>query len=339
MKRRSAILVAVLAALSTLSTSTFADDKKNPKNDPDAIGDRKVGDGVNFYSLEREIALGKGLAQEVEREAKVIDDPVIAEYVNRVGQNLVRNSDAKVPFTIKVLDTEEVNAFALPGGFFFVNSGLILKTESEAELAGVMAHEIAHVAARHGTRQATKGQLMQIGALAAMIATGGWAGYAIQQGAGVLIPMGYLTFTRTYEREADFYGLQYMYKAGYDPTAFVDFFEKIETLEKKKPGSIAKVFSTHPMTDDRIKAAQAEIQKDLPPRPEYVVNTSEFNDVKARLAMMHGHRKLDNSDPNKPTLRRAPGTGTPDANPDGTQPKTDEQDRPTLKRRDTGGNN
>ncbi|HWC99154.1 MAG TPA: M48 family metallopeptidase [Candidatus Sulfopaludibacter sp.] len=341
MHRTSASFVAILTALSLLSLSAYAGDdkKKNPKDDPEAIGDRKVGDGVNFYSLEKEIGLGKSLAQEVERQAKVIDDPIIAEYVNRVGQNLVRNSDAKVPFTIKVLDTDEVNAFALPGGFFFVNSGLILKTESEAELAGVMAHEIAHVAARHGTRQATKGDLMQIGTIP-LIFMGGWAGYAIRQGAGLLIPMGYLTFTRSYEREADHYGLQYMYKAGYDPTAFVDFFEKIETLEKKKPGSIAKVFSTHPMTDDRIKAAQDEIQKDLAPKPEYVVNTSEFNDVRARLAMLHGHRKVENSDPNKPTLRRAPGTGTGpvDPNEDGTKPKTDEQDRPTLKRRDGGGN-
>jgi len=340
MQRTITHLVATVTALSLLSLSALAadDKKKNPKNDPDSIGDRKVGEGVNFYSLEKEIALGKSLAQEVERQAKVIDDPVIAEYVNRVGQNLVRNSDAKVPFTIKVLDTEEVNAFALPGGFFFVNSGLILKTETEAELAGVMAHEIAHVAARHGTRQATKGDLMQIGTIP-LIFMGGWAGYAIRQGAGLLIPMGYLTFTRSYEREADHYGLQYMYKSGYDPTAFVDFFEKIETLEKKKPGSIAKVFSTHPMTDDRIKAAQDEIQKDLTPKPEYVVSTSEFNDVRARLAMLHGKRVVDKTDPNKPTLRRAPGTGTgpADTNEDGTKPKTDEQDRPTLKRRDSGG--
>jgi beta-barrel assembly-enhancing protease len=340
MQRTITHLVATVTALSLLSLSALAGDdkKKNPKNDPDSIGDRKVGEGVNFYSLEKEIALGKSLAQEVERQAKVIDDPVIAEYVNRVGQNLVRNSDAKVPFTIKVLDTEEVNAFALPGGFFFVNSGLILKTETEAELAGVMAHEIAHVAARHGTRQATKGDLMQIGTIP-LIFMGGWAGYAIRQGAGLLIPMGYLTFTRSYEREADHYGLQYMYKSGYDPTAFVDFFEKIETLEKKKPGSIAKVFSTHPMTDDRIKAAQDEIQKDLTPKPEYVVSTSEFNDVRARLAMLHGKRVVDKTDPNKPTLRRAPGTGTgpADTNEDGTKPKTDEQDRPTLKRRDSGG--
>ncbi|HXS93208.1 MAG TPA: M48 family metallopeptidase [Candidatus Limnocylindrales bacterium] len=313
--------------------------KLAPKDDPDAIGNRQVGQGVNFYSLEKEIALGKGLAQEVERQAKVIDDPVVAEYVNRLGQNLVRNSDAKVPFTIKVLDTEEVNAFALPGGFFFVNSGLILKAESEAELAGVMAHEIAHVAARHGTKQATHGEIAQIAMIAASIALPyGWTGYAIRQGASVAIPMGFLAFSRGNEREADHLGLQYMYKAGYDPTAFVDFFERIETLEKKKPGSVAKVFSTHPMTDDRIKAAQQEIQLDLKPRPEYVVNTSEFNDVRNRLAMLHGKRKVESGDPNRPTLRRAPGSGTGPVDSNDGNTKTDSDDRPTLKRRDGGGN-
>ena len=333
--------VAVLTILAALSWGVFAgDDKKNPKDDPDAIGDRKVGEGVNFYSLQREIALGKQLAQEVERQAKVVTDPIIGEYVNRIGQNLVRNSDAKVPFTIKVLDSEEVNAFALPGGFFFVNSGLILKADTEAELAGVMGHEIAHVACRHGTRNATRGEIAQIGMIAASIAMPyGWTGYAIRQGAGLAIPIGFLTFSRANEREADHLGLQYMYKAGYDPTAFVDFFEKIETLEKKKPGSIAKVFTTHPPTDDRIRLVQEEIQKDLSPKPEYVVNTSEFNDVKARIAMLHNRPKLDtNSDPSRPTLRRAAGSGTGpvDANDDGTKPTTDDQDRPTLKRHDGG---
>jgi len=337
------ISVTVLTIVTALSLSAFASDKKNPKDDPDQIGNREVGSGVNFYSIEKEIALGKQLAQEVERQAKVIDDPIIAEFVNRVGQNIVRNSDAKVPFTIKVLDTEEVNAFALPGGFFFVNTGLILKADNEAELAGVMGHEIAHVAARHGTKAATKGQMAQIAMIAASIAIPyGWTGYAIRQGAGLAIPMGFLTFSRANEREADHLGLQYMYKAGYDPNSFVDFFEKIQTMEKKKPGTVAKVFSTHPMTDDRIKAAQDEIQKDLPSKPEYVLNTSEFNNVKARISMLHGRRKLDsNPDPNRPTLRRAPGsgTGTVDANDDGSKPKPDQDDRPTLKRRDGDGNN
>jgi beta-barrel assembly-enhancing protease len=331
MRRPLALLLTVWMAFGVTAGSALA---QNKNKDPDAIGDRDVGSGVNFYSLEKEIALGKQLAQEVERQAKIIDDPVIAEYVNRVGQNIVRNSDAKVPFTIKVLDTEEVNAFALPGGFFFVNSGLILKAETEAELAGVMAHEIAHVACRHGTKQATRGDLMQIGAIGASIFLGGWTGYAIRQGMGLAIPLGYLQFSQAFERQADYYGLQYMYKSGYDPTAFVDFFEKIQTLEKKKPGTFSKVFSTHPMTDARIKAAQEEIQTILKPKPEYVVTTSEFNDVRSRLSMMHNHRKVDNNmDPSRPTLRRSPGTGN---GPVDSGTSTDD-DRPTLKRRDDGG--
>ncbi len=307
----------------------------DPKKDPDQIGNRDVGKGVNFYSIEKEIALGKGLAQEVERQAKIINDPVIAEYVNRIGQNLVRNSDAKVPFTIKVIDSEDVNAFALPGGFFFVNSGLILKADNEAELAGVMSHEIAHVAARHGTRQATRGEIAQMGMIP-LIFMGGWTGYGIYQAANVLVPVGFLKFSRGFESEADMLGLEYMYKSGYDPTAFVDFFEKIETLEKRKPGTMAKVFSTHPMTDDRIKAAQKNIQELLVSKPEYVVTTSEFDDVKGRLMAMHNKRKIDTKDDgNRPTLRRAPGsnTGPVDADENGKTPKSDEDERPTLKRR------
>jgi beta-barrel assembly-enhancing protease len=333
MKLRFRAFTAVAAAASLLPIGAVAGDKK--KN-PDEIGNRDVGKGVNFYSLEKEIALGKQLAQEVERQAKIIDDPIIAEYVNRVGQNLVRNSDAKVPFTIKVLDSEEVNAFALPGGFFFVNSGLMLKAESEAELAGVMAHEIAHVAARHGTRQATKGQIINFATIP-LIFMGGWTGYAIRQGASLAIPLGFLKFTQAMESEADFLGLQYLYKSGYDPTAFVDFFEKIQSLEKKKPGTLAKIFSSHPPTDNRIKSAQEEIQKILVAKPEYVVNTSEFNDVKNRLAMLHNRRKVDtDKDSNRPRLRRAPGstTGPVDEDEDGKKPKTDSDERPTLKRRE-----
>jgi predicted Zn-dependent protease len=307
---------------------------KDKKKDPDEIGNRDVGKGVNFYSLEKEIALGKQMAQEVERQSKIIDDPVIAEYVNRLGQNLVRNSDAKVPFTIKVLDTDEVNAFALPGGFFFVNSGLILQADSESELAGVMAHEIAHVAARHGTRQATRGEIAQFATLPLMIA-GGWTGYAIYQAASVAIPLGFLKFSRGFESEADMLGLQYMYKAGYDPTSFVDFFEKIESLEKKKPGTMSKVFSTHPMTEDRIKAAQQNIQQNLEARPEYVIDTSEFEDVKARLAMIENRHKPLTKNSDRPTLRRAPGSGTStDADADQKESKPDQDERPTLKRRD-----
>jgi predicted Zn-dependent protease len=310
----------------------------NPEKDPDQIGNRNVSGKVNFYSIEKEIALGKQLANEVERQAKIVNDPVIAEYVNRVGQNLVRNSDAKVPFTIKVIDSEEVNAFALPGGFFFVNSGLIMKADNEAELAGVMAHEIAHVAARHGTRQATRGEIAQLGMIP-LVFMGGWTGYGLYQAASVLVPVGFLKFSRGFESEADMLGLEYMYKAGYDPEAFVDFFEKVEAMEKRKPGTISKVFSTHPMTDDRIRAAQKNIQELLKEKPEYVLTTSEFGDIRTRLMAMHNKRKIDNpADPNRPTLRRAPGSsgGTVDADGSGpgkTTNSSDDDDRPTLKRR------
>jgi beta-barrel assembly-enhancing protease len=322
----------LLVVLALTSPNAFCG--SDPKKDPEQIGTRDVGKGVNFYSLDKEMAIGKQLANDVERQAKIITDPTVSEYVNRLGQNLVRNSDAKVPFTIKVIDGEEVNAFALPGGYFFVYSGLILKADNEAELAGVMAHEIAHVAARHGTRQATRGEIAQLSTIP-LIFLGGWTGYGIRQAANVLVPVGFLKFSRGFESEADMLGLEYMYKTGYDPTAFVDFFEKIETLEKRKPGTMSKVFSTHPMTDDRIRAAQKNIQELLVAKPEYVVTTSEFNDVKARLLSMHNRRKVETEDPNKPRLRRAPGSTTGPIDPDenGKTPKSDEDERPTLKRK------
>ncbi|HYG99230.1 MAG TPA: M48 family metallopeptidase [Terriglobales bacterium] len=311
-----------------------ADKAKNDgsKNDVDAIGNRKIGGGKglgNWYSLEKEIRMGKEYAQQVEASVKLVQDPVVNEYVNRVGQNLVRNSDARVPFTIKVIDSDELNAFALPGGFFYVNSGLILAADEEAELAGVMAHEIAHVAARHATRQMTRGQLANFATIP-LIFVGGGIGYAVRSAAGIGLPLTFLTFSRGFEEEADFLGLQYMYKAGYDPQAFISFFEKIQAKEKKKPGSLAKAFSTHPQTPDRIEKSQEEIAHVLPARDQYVVSTSEFDDIKTRLASIENRRKLDDDkEGNRPTLRR-----TTQADKDGKDGKTADDDRPTLKRRD-----
>jgi predicted Zn-dependent protease len=305
---------------------------KNSKEDVDAVGNRSVGKGINFYSLEREIALGKGLAQEVERSSKMIDDPVVTEYVNRVGQNLVRNSDARVPFTIKVIDSDEVNAFALPGGFFYVNSGLILRAQEESEMAGVMAHEISHVTARHGTKNATKGEVMQLATIPLMLlGPAGWAGYALYEGLNIAIPLTYLKFSRDSEREADFLGLQYMYKAGYDPNAFVTFFERIQADEKRRPGTIPKVFSTHPPTPDRIEAAQKEIARILPNKPEYIVTTSEFDSVKGRLRNIMFSRKVQDNAPGKPTLRTK--TEQSQKGQTGNDPNSTDDDRPTLKRR------
>jgi predicted Zn-dependent protease len=302
------------------------------KNDVNAIGNRKVGGrGLgDWYSLEGEIRMGKQYAQEVEATSKLIRDPVITEYVNRIGQNLVRNSDAQVPFTIKVVDSDEVNAFALPGGFFYVNSGLILAADEESELAGVMAHEIAHVAARHATRQMTRAQWANIGTIP-LIFVGGGIGYAVRSAAGLGLPLTFLSFSRGFESEADYLGLQYMYKAGYDPNSFVQFFEKLQAREKKKPGTLAKAFATHPQTPDRISKSQEEISRILPARQQYVVTTSEFADVKSRLASIENRRKvIDDKGANKPSLRR---TSTTDKSGDKTD-KGDDNDRPTLHRRD-----
>jgi predicted Zn-dependent protease len=302
------------------------------RSDVDAIGNRHVGcdKGLgNWYSLEKQIAMGKSFAQQVESQSKMVNDPVITEYVNRLGQNLVRNSDSQVPFTIKVIDSDDINAFALPGGFFYINSGLILAGDEEAELAGVMAHEIAHVAACHAARENTRGQLMNLATIP-LIFVGGPIGYAGYEAAGLVVPLTFMKFSRNFEAEADYLGLQYMYKAGYDPQAFISFFEKVQAEEKKKPGTLSKAFSTHPQTPDRIAKSQEEIAQILPPRPQYEVTTSEFEDVKSRLASIENkHKVVDEKDGKKPSLRRTSPTDT-----NGTDDKTTDDGHPTLKRRD-----
>jgi predicted Zn-dependent protease len=315
--------IGMLAAATLLFCSISP--AKDKKKDPNEIGNRDVGKGINFYSIEKEIALGKQLAEEVRRQSKLVEDPIVGEYVNRLGQNLVRNSDATIPFTFQIVEGEQLNAFALPGGFVFVNTGLIEATETEAELAGAMAHEIAHVTARHITRQASRGKIVDAASLP-LILLGGWTGYAVRQGAGLAIPLGFLTFSRGFESEADMLGLQYMYKAGYDPTASIDLFERMLSLEKRKPGIIAKVFNTHPMTGDRIAKTQKNIDEMLPARTEFVVTTSEFNEVRERLKSRYV-RPTKDGDPNRPRLRRAPAAAQPaeDEDADG---------KPTLKRRD-----
>jgi predicted Zn-dependent protease len=307
--------------------------KAGSESDVNAIGTRNIGGrGMgNWYSTDWEIRTGKQYSMEIEKSAHLVTDPVIVEYVNRVGQNLVKNSDAKVPFTIKVIDSDEINAMALPGGFFYVNSGL-MNCDEEAELAGVMAHEISHVIAHHAARQQTKLNYAQIGSIPLIIFTqGSWTGYGIYEASQLAIPLTFLKFSRSDEAEADYLGVQYMYKAGYDPQSFITLFEKLDSLEKHKPGTLAKAFADHPQTPDRIANSEDEIATILPPRPDYVVTTSEFDDVKARLARLENKRKInDKKDGNKPTLRRAGGSNTDPNKPDTT---TTGDDRPTLGRR------
>jgi beta-barrel assembly-enhancing protease len=313
------------------------------KYDVSQIGQRNVGGGLDFYSLDREVALGHQLSSEVEKQARLVTDPVITEYINRLGQNLVRNSDSRVPFTIKVLDNDEVNAFALPGGFFYVDSGLILAADNEAELAGMMAHEIAHVAARHATKNMTKSQIWNMASVP-LIFIGGPVAYAITEVAGLAVPLGFLKFSRDAEREADLLGLEYDYATGYDPEAFVEFFEKLKLDEKKKQNFVAKAFATHPMNVDRIKAAQDEIRKYLPDRDEYVVDTSEFQDIKERLASLENGRHLGGGkhDPSRPVLlRRTSSSGsatTPSPKEDGSTTAPKDDGHPTLKRTPSDSN-
>jgi len=330
-----------------LTVSAFAgqqDNNKKPKNsDVENIGTRDINKGniLPTMSLEKEIALGRQLAGQVDRQAKLVNDPVVTEYVNRVGQNIVRNSDAKVPFTIKVIESKEVNAFALPGGFLYVYTGLLLAADQEAELAGVLAHEIAHVAARHAAETASKETALNLASIP-LIFVGGAAGVGARQAAGIGIPVTFLKFTRSQEAEADYLGAQYMYKAGYDPSALLSFFEKLQAKEKAKPGTMSTLFTDHPPTAARIAAIKKEIETILPSREEYTVSTSEFDTVKARLLSLENGTPNENG--NRPTNRRASGRRRPtNSPPNDTQndptvqtpsdePQQGEDDPPVLKR-------
>jgi beta-barrel assembly-enhancing protease len=306
--------------------------------DVSAVGNRDIGGrGLgNWYSTDSEIKMGKQYADQIEKSTRFITDPVVDEYINRIGQNIVKNSDCKVPFTIKVIDSDEINAMALPGGFFYVNSGLILAADEEAELAGVMAHETAHVCAHHAAREMTRANYAQLGMVPLIMMTGyTWTGYGIYEAAQLAIPITFLQFSRDFEAQADYLGVQYMYRAGYDPQAFISFFEKIQALEKRKPGLVAKAFSDHPQTPDRILHTQEEIARILPAKADYLVTTSEFEDVKARLARIENKRRLtDTKGVTRPSLRRA-STSTDDSSGDQAgQAGNNGSDQPTLHRRD-----
>jgi hypothetical protein len=303
--------------------------------DVSSVGNRDIGGrGMgNWYSTDSEIRMGRQYAAEIEKSTKFINDPVVTEYVNRIGQNIVKNSDCKVPFTIKVIDSDEINAMALPGGFFYVNSGLILNADEEAELAGVMAHETAHVCAHHAAREMTRANYAQLGTIP-LIFIGGWTGYGIYEAASIAVPITFLHFSREFEAQADYLGVQYMYRAGYDPQAFISFFEKVQALEKRKPGLVAKTFSDHPQTPDRIEHSQDEIAHILPAKDEYTVTTSEFDDVKARLARIENKRRLtDSKDGKKPSLRKA-NSPKDDSTAKTTDPNANPSDQPTLHRRE-----
>mgnify|MGYP001386733823 CR=1 FL=1 len=311
------------------------------KENPEMIGKRKINGGTDKFfgwlggSQEAEMKIGRQLSLQVEQQAKLVDDPLVTEYVNRVGQNIVLHSDAKVPFTIKVIDSDEVNAFALPGGYFYVNKGLILAADNEAELAGVMAHEIAHVAARHAMENNGKGQFINYGALAGIIFGGPIVSTVLQNGGGILAGLAMLKFSRGAEEEADRLGVQYLYASGYDPTAMATMFEKLASKNKKKPGSFAKLFTTHPQSEDRRDASLALVAR-FPEREEYIISTSEFQKVKKHLERLSNAKATIGIDidegETRPTLKRR--EPAPDATTtDGDSSSTENSGPPKLKRR------
>jgi len=314
--------------------------------DVEDIGNRKINGKVafvfpNFVSLEKEIQMGAEYSQFFEQTARLVEDPVVVEYVDRLGQEIVKHSDAKVPFVIKVVDSDEVNAFALPGGYFYINKGLILEAESESELAGVMAHEIAHVTARHATERMTKGQLMQFASLPALFVGGGyWAQYGINAAMGMGMSLAVLGISRRSEEEADQLGTQYLWNTDYDPNAFITFFEKLQAKEENTPGKFASFWRTHPTHESRIVKVQEEISY-LPVKDEYVINGSEFERVKARLIEIDNSLLAPGSSAasgaaKRPTLKRK--TNREGTEGDSEEKPTLKKDRPTLKRdSDTDG--
>ena len=334
MIRRNQALSSALAFALSISLSIGPALAANPqeplkeKENPQLIGKRDINKGqINFYSLEKEVAIGRQMAAEVDRYSKLVEDPVILEMVNRVTQNIVINSDIKVPVTVKVIDSSDINAFALPGGFLYVNRGLIEAADNEAELAGVVAHEAAHIAARHGVEQASKGNLISWASLP-LIFLGGWGGFIINQAAGIALPLTFLKFSRGAEKEADRLAAQYLWKTGYDPHALITFFEKLQAREKKNPGALEKIFRSHPMTEDRIKEAQRLLAR-FPEKSEYQIDSSGFIAVKDRLGMVGRQRKLSESkdERRRPTLKRRQPVN------DNQTGETAERERPTLKRR------
>ncbi len=315
--------MAAIAALA--SVSLYGAEKKK---DPNQIGGRNVSKGLNFYSIEQEMALGRQLSAEIARQAKVIEDPIVSEYINRLGQNLARNSDVTFPVRFTLIQADDINAFTLPGGFIYVNTATFRLSDNEAELASVMAHELAHAAARHTTRQMTRSELASLGQIPLAIGLGGWAGIAARQAANAAMPMAFFKFSRNFENEADMLGVQYLWKAGYDPTAALDMFERIESTERRQPGAVSKLFRSHPLTPDRIAKTQKNIDEMLPARKEYVLNTSEYEDVRARLADLSQIVKPAGSKNDAPVLRKSPSGSVDPAQPD----DSGGGDRPTIRR-------
>jgi predicted Zn-dependent protease len=327
---RAAAWLLVAVFLSSAVPLVGAD--KDKKKDVEAIGERRVA-RRSIISQEKEIGVGKQYANEIDHSVKMVTDPVVVEFVNRLAQNVARNSDLTIPLTVKVIDSPELNAFALPGGFLYVNSGLVLAADEEAQVAGVVAHEIAHVAARHWASQMTKATFLQYAMIPLIFTPMSYPVYmGVSTALNLGLPLTFLKFDRGAEAEADMLGLQYMYKAGYDPSAYVTFFSKIIEEDRKSPGSVPTVFASHPPTPERILKSEEEIKTILPKKEQYLVSTSEFDDVKTRLQSIMSLKKSEKKE--GPTLRKRETTDQAGTEQKPTEKGKDEDKPPVLRRRD-----
>jgi beta-barrel assembly-enhancing protease len=307
------------SATSQLGPGSEEKTEKSGKYDVSRIGQRSIGHGVNVYSLQKERALGETMASAIDRDARFVADPQVNDYISRLSQKIARNSDAQVVFTTKVIDSPDLRIFALPGGFLYVDKGLIMEVDSEAELAGLMAHEIAHVAARHATRFATRKYAWSLLSIPITYLSGPAA-----IGTRQIAPLTLKKFSRDSEFEADLLGIQYQYAAGYDPQTFVEALEKLQSCDSKTReriakglpaggkaplrGQIARAFANYPPTEERIEKAQTQISSLLPGRNDYVLDTSEFQEVKTKLTwadrpILRRHRAGDGPS-NGPVLHR-----------------------------------
>ena len=238
----------------------------------------------NILTTEEEVQIGREAAREIERDLRLYNDPVVTAYVNGLGQTLAGySSRSGLTYYFKVVDTDEVNAFALPGGWLYVNRGLITTAENESELAGVIGHEIGHVDKKHGARAISR----QLGAAVLLDATLGGTDASASRRAGrqiaaLFFGVNQLSYGRDAEREADRFAVESTYAAGIDPEGTATFFQKLVAMQKSEPGQLAKMFSTHPPSRERVENVRAQIGE-LPAKAGLTSDSRRFQEIKKRI--------------------------------------------------------
>jgi hypothetical protein len=292
MVKRSSRICPVLGLVLTVALAAYAD------------GRTKLKPGWNLFSPQQDIEMGREVSRQAERELQLVNDREANAYISALGRQLAsRAPGEKYPYQFKIVNDTAINAFALPGGFVYVNRGAISAADNEGQIAGVIAHEIGHVALRHGTNQASKSYIAQapLAVLGGVLGSGSVGGVLAQLGVSFATSSILLKYSRDAESQADLMGTQILYDSGYDPKAMVEFFEKIQRESK---GSAVQFLSDHPNPENRISNVQREITRlgGLP--PNVYRDSGDFSRVKSLLASMPGPRKNGNSTGGRTTNNR-----------------------------------